>query len=348
MELIRGLHNLRPRHRGCVATIGAFDGVHLGHQTVLGQLIDEAEALSLPSVVIVFEPLPREYLAPGDAPARLMSFREKYLRLSGLGVDRLLCIRFNESLRGMSAMDFAQALFVRGLGVQRLVLGDDFRFGREREGDASFLRELGQREGFSTLPTETFEVDGERVSSTRVRDALAAGDLALASQLLGRDYAISGRVVRGQQLGRELGAPTANVELKRLRSPLAGVFAVRVDGPWLDDPARDGAGREGSGLNGPGLNGSRPAAVAGVANVGTRPTVSNGTRANLEVHLLEGSPNLYGRRIDVHFVHRFRAEKKYDSLEALRDAIQDDIDTAQRWFQQHPPAPYHSMDSSDT
>ncbi|MFN2328944.1 MAG: bifunctional riboflavin kinase/FAD synthetase [Chromatocurvus sp.] len=323
MELIRGLHNLRPRHRGCVATIGAFDGVHLGHQAVLSQLVDEAGSLSLPSVVIVFEPLPREYLAPGDAPARLMSFREKCLRLSQLGVDRLLCIRFDESLRRMSAMDFAQTLFVRGLGVRRLVLGDDFRFGREREGDASSLRELGQREGFSTLPTATFAVDGERVSSTRVRDALAEGDLVLASRLLGRDYTISGRVVRGQQLGRELGAPTANVELKRLRSPLAGVFAVRVDGPRL-------------------------AAVPGVANVGTRPTVSDGIRANLEVHLLEGSPDLYGHRIDVHFVHRFRAEKKYDSLEALRDAIQDDIDTAQRWFQQNSPASHHSMDSSDT
>ncbi|TCO74869.1 bifunctional riboflavin kinase/FAD synthetase [Chromatocurvus halotolerans] len=323
MELIRGLHNLRSRHRGCVATIGAFDGVHLGHQAVLGQLLDEAVASSLPSVVIVFEPLPREYLVPEEAPARLMSFREKCLRLSQLGVDRLLCIRFDETLRGMSAMDFAQALFVRGLGVQRLVLGDDFRFGREREGDATFLRELGQREGFSTLPTKTFALGGERVSSTRVRDALAAGDLALAARLLGRDYAISGRVVRGHQLGRQLGAPTANVELRRLRSPLAGVFAVRVDGGAL-------------------------AADPGVANVGTRPTVSSGTRANLEVHLLEGSPDLYGRRIDVHFVHRLRAEKKYDSLEALRDAIQTDIDTARRWFQQNSLAPHHSMDSSDT
>lgn len=338
MELIRGLHNLRPRHRGCVATIGAFDGVHLGHQAVLGQLMDEAKALALPSVVIVFEPLPREYLAPGEAPARLMSFREKCLRLSQLGVDSLLCIRFDESLRGMSAMEFAQALFVRGLGVQRLVLGDDFRFGREREGDASFLRELGQREGFSTLPTDTFAVDGERVSSTRVRDALAAGDLVLAARLLGRSYAISGRVVRGRQLGRQLGAPTANVELRRLRSPLAGVYAVRVQLPAPD--RRTGVDAR--------LQERALAAVPGVANVGTRPTVSDGTRANLEVHLLEGSPDLYGRRIDVQFVHCLRAEKKYASLEALRDAIQNDIDTAQRWFQENPPVPHPSTDSSNT
>lgn len=323
MELIRGLHNLQPRHRGCVATIGAFDGVHLGHQAVLRQVLEEAGALGLPSTVIVFEPLPREFLAPGEAPARLMSFREKFIALADMGIDRLLRIRFDESLRGMSADDFAQAIFVRGLGVRRLVLGDDFRFGREREGDAAFLRDLGQREGFTTLPTRTFEIDGERVSSTRVRDALAGGDLVEAARLLGRDYAISGRVVRGQQLGRQIGAPTANVELKRLRSPLAGVFNVRVEGP--------------------GLRGA-----PGVANVGTRPTVSNGTRANLEVHLLEGSPDLYGERIDVRFVHRLRAEKKYDSLDALRDAIQEDINTARRWFQCNPPTPHHSMDSSST
>ena len=313
MELIRGLHNLQPRHRGCVATIGAFDGVHKGHRAVLAQLLGESRELGLPSTVIVFEPLPREYFSPGEAPARLMSFREKFLALSGLGIDRLLRIRFDESLRGMSASEFSQAIFVHGLAVQRLVLGDDFRFGREREGDADFLRDLGRRAGFVTLPTQTFEVDGERVSSTRVREALAAGDLATAGRLLGRDYAISGRVVRGLQLGRELGAPTANVELKRLRSPLSGVFAVRVDGPGLRD-------------------------AAGVANVGTRPTVNSGTRANLEVHLLEGSPDLYGQRIDVRFAHRFRAEKKYDSLDALRDAIRDDIDTARRWFQHNPPA----------
>lgn len=317
------MHDLQPRHRGCVATIGAFDGVHLGHQLVLGQLLEESRARGLPSAVIVFEPLPREYLAPGEAPARLMSFREKFRALSHLGIDRLLRLRFDDSVRCMSASDFAQAIFIRGLDVRQLVLGDDFRFGHGREGSAAFLRDLGQREGFTTLPTRTFEVGGERVSSTRVRTALAAGDLAEAARLLGRDYAISGRVVRGQQLGRELGAPTANVELKRLRSPLAGVFTVRVDGPELRG-------------------------APGVANVGTRPTVSNSTRANLEVHLLEGSPDLYGRRIDVRFVHRLRAEKKYDSLDALRDAIGNDIDTARRWFQGNPPAPDYSMDSSNT
>ncbi|MEQ8514106.1 MAG: bifunctional riboflavin kinase/FAD synthetase [Chromatocurvus sp.] len=323
MELIRGPHNLQPRHRGCVATIGAFDGVHLGHQAVFSQLIDESRKFGLPSAVIVFEPLPREYLAPDEAPARLMNFREKFIALSRLGVDRMLRIRFDESVRGMSADDFAQDVFVRGLAVRRLVLGDDFRFGREREAGAAFLRALGESVGFETLPIHTFEIDGKRVSSTRVRDALAAGDVSEAARLLGRDYAISGRVVGGQQLGRELGAPTANVELNRVRAPLSGVFNVRVYGP--------------------GLHGA-----PGVANVGTRSTVSNGTRANLEVHLLEGSPDLYGQRIDVRFVHRLRDEEKYDSLEALRDATQNDIETSRRWFQRNPPAPDHSMDSSNT
>jgi riboflavin kinase/FMN adenylyltransferase len=322
MELIRGLHNLQPRHRGCVATIGAFDGVHRGHRAVLAQLLEAATELSLPSTVIVFEPLPREFLAPDDAPARLMNFREKYEALAAIGVHRLLRVRFDASLRRMSAADFADALFVRGLAVQRLVLGDDFRFGREREGDAGFLRDLGRREGFVTLPTQTFEVDGDRVSSTRVREALAAGDLAGAARLLGRDFAMSGRVVHGRKLGRELGAPTANVELQRLRSPLNGVFAVAVDGAGFAD-------------------------AAGVANVGTRPTVSDGTRANLEVHLLEGSPDLYGQRIRVRFLEHLRPEKKYASLDALKEAIGDDIATARRWFETRAGAVDHSMDSSE-
>lgn len=307
MELIRGLHNLQPRHRGCVATIGAFDGVHRGHQAVLAQLLAEAHALALPAVVIVFEPLPREYLRPEAAPARLMAFREKFLALAGLGVDRLLRIRFDEDLRTMTAAQFVKRIFVDGLAVRRLILGDDFRFGREREGDYDFLCEQGEHYGFDTLSTATLAVDGERVSSTRVREALAAGDCGLAAELLNRPYGISGRVVRGQQLGRTLGAPTANVELRRARAPLAGVFAARVSGGGL-------------------------AAAPAVANVGTRPTVDDGTRANLEVHVLDGEPALYGERIDVQFLHRLRAEQKFESLDALRAAIQADFAAAREWF----------------
>ena len=307
MELIRGLHNLQPRHRGCVATIGAFDGVHRGHQAVLARVLREARALALPAVVIVFEPLPREYLRPEEAPARLMDFREKFHALAGLGLDRLLRIRFDESVRSMSAAAFVERIFVAGLGVRRLILGDDFRFGRDREGDYDFLKAQGQRFGFDTLSMATLALDGDRVSSTRVREAMADGDLELAGELLGRPYAISGRVVQGRQLGRTLGAPTANVELHRLKAPLSGVFTVRVNGGGLFE-------------------------AAGVANVGTRPTVNDGTRANLEVHLLEGEPQLYGKRIDVQFLHRLRPEQKFDSLDALREAIHGDFAAARDWF----------------
>ena len=307
MELIRGLHNLQPRHRGCVATIGAFDGVHRGHQAVLGRVLREARALGLPAVVIVFEPLPREYLHPEKAPARLMDFREKFQALAALGVDRLLRIRFDESLRTMSAAAFVERIFVDGLGVKRLVLGDDFRFGRGREGDYDFLREQGERHGFGTLSTDTLALDGDRVSSTRVREALADGDLELAAELLGPPYVITGRVVQGRQLGRKLGAPTANVELNRLKAPLSGVFTVRVNGGGLFE-------------------------APGVANVGTRPTVNDDSRANLEVHLLEGEPQLYGRRIDVQFLHRLRPELKFDTLEDLKEAIQGDFAAARAWF----------------
>ena len=307
MELIRGLHNLQPRHRGCVATIGAFDGVHRGHQAVLGRVLREARALELPAVVIVFEPLPREYLHPEEAPARLMDFREKFQALAALGVDRLLRIRFDESVRTMSAAAFVEKIFVSGLGVKRLVLGDDFRFGRGREGDYDFLEAEGVRHGFDTLSTDTLALEGDRVSSTRVREALADGELELAAELLGRPYAITGRVVLGRQLGRTLGAPTANVELNRLKAPLSGVFTVRVNGGGL-------------------------AEAPGVANVGTRPTVNDGTRANLEVHLLEGEPELYGRRIEVQFLHRLRPELKFDSLEDLKEAIHGDFAAAREWF----------------
>ena len=172
MELIRGLHNLRPRHRGCVATIGAFDGVHLGHQAVIGHLMDKAAELGLPSAVIVFEPLPREYFSPLKAPARIMSFREKFAALRELGVDRLLRIRFNESLRGMSAQQFVEDVFVGGLGVRYVVLGDDFRFGNDRQGDKKFIQAQGVKHGYDAGPTPTRLLEDERVSSTRIREAL--------------------------------------------------------------------------------------------------------------------------------------------------------------------------------
>ncbi|MEM1113482.1 MAG: bifunctional riboflavin kinase/FAD synthetase [Pseudomonadota bacterium] len=307
MELIRGLHNLRPRHRGCVATIGAFDGVHLGHQAVIGHLIDKATELGLPSTLIVFEPLPREYFAPIKAPARIMSFREKFAALGERGVDRLLRIRFNESLRGMSALQFVEDVFVNGLGVRYVVLGDDFRFGNDRQGDVKFIQSQGAQYGYEAGPTPTCEVDGERVSSTRIREALEAADFELAERLLGRPYSIAGKVIYGRQLGASLGTPTANLQLRRLRAPLAGVYAVEVYGAGLDG-------------------------VAGVANVGTRPTVDDSIEANLEVHLLDREIQLYGAHIEVVFRRKLRDEKKFDSLDELKDNIRADIDTTRAWF----------------
>jgi riboflavin kinase/FMN adenylyltransferase len=308
MELIRGLHNLRPRHRGCVATIGAFDGVHHGHRAVLGHLLEKSRELGLPSVVILFEPLPREYFSPLQAPARLMSFREKFDALSALGIDRVLRIRFDESLRTMSAQDFIREIFVEGLGVRYVVVGDDLRFGHDREGDYFLMQAEGERYGYETMHTATLGHSGTRVSSTRIREALAAGDFDLAEQLLGRRYSISGKVIYGRQLGAGLGSPTANLELHRLRPPLSGVFVVEV-----------------TGLPG--------APLRGVANVGTRPTVADSIRANLEVHLLDFTDNIYGRRIEVTFLDKLREEIKFDSVESLKAQIQQDIAAAREYFQ---------------
>jgi riboflavin kinase/FMN adenylyltransferase len=307
MDLLRGLGGLRARHRPCVATIGAFDGVHLGHRAVIEQLAEQGQKLGLPAAVVTFEPLPREFLAPAEAPARLQSFRERFEALRDLGVDRLLCLRFDESLRSMSAESFARRIFVDGLGVKALVLGDDFRFGRDREGDSAFMRALGEREGFITLPTRTVELDGQRVSSTRMRAALAVGDFALARRCLGREYSISGRVVYGKQLGRQLGVPTANIALRRASLPLSGVFAVTVDGAGLQ-------------------------AEPGIANVGSRPTIDSGLRPNLEVHMLDGEHALYGERLVVNFHQKLRDEQRFASIDELKTQIFDDIESARGCF----------------
>ena len=311
MELIRGLHNLRPRHRGCVATIGAFDGVHLGHQAVINHLREKATELDLPSVVIVFEPLPREYFSPIQAPARIMSFREKFVAMRDLGVDRLLRIRFNEAFRALSAKQFVDQVFVTGLGVRHVVLGDDFRFGNDRQGDLRYIQEHGEHFGYGAGPTPTQTWQGERVSSTRIREALEAAQFQRAEQMLGRPYSISGKVIYGRQLGQTIGTPTANLQLRRLRAPLAGVYAVRVRGAGLKD-------------------------AQGVANVGVRPTVDDSIKANLEVHLIDREIELYGQHIEVSFLHKLRDEKKFASIEELKMNIARDIELTRTWFAQNP------------
>lgn len=310
MQLVRGLHNLRPRHRGCVATIGNFDGVHRGHQAILARLRERAVELGVPSCVVIFEPQPREYFAPETAPARLARLRDKVALLAAEGVDRVLCLAFNQRLSRLSASEFVETILVDGLGVKHLEVGDDFRFGCDRLGDFAFLQDAGNRHGFSVEAAQTVELDGLRVSSTQVRDALAAADFALAERLLGRPFRISGRVLHGQKLARQLGTPTANVQLKRRRVPLSGVYLVSVP---IDGKA-----------------------WPGVANIGVRPTVSGDGSAHLEVHLLDFAGDLYGRRLTVEFHHKLREEQRFASLEALKSAIDADIAAARAHWHAQP------------
>ena len=310
MQLVRGLQNLRPRHRGCVATIGNFDGVHRGHQAILARLRERAVELGVPSCVVIFEPQPREYFAPETAPARLARLRDKVALLAAEGVDRVLCLAFNQRLSKLSADEFVETILVDGLGVKHLEVGDDFRFGCDRLGDFAFLQDAGQRHGFSVEAAQTVELDGLRVSSTQVRDALAAADFALAERLLGRPFQIGGRVLHGQKLARQLGTPTANVQLKRRRVPLSGVYLVsaEIDGKvW-----------------------------PGVANIGVRPTVAGDGSAHLEVHLLDFAGDLYGRRLTVEFHHKLREEQRFASLEALKSAIDADIAAARAHWHAQP------------
>ena len=306
MELIRGLHNLKPEHRGCVATIGNFDGVHLGHQAVIGQLAERGQAMRLPTLVVLFEPQPLEYFSGQEAPPRLTRLREKLRALSRYSVNRVLCIRFNDRFAAMSAEAFIEKVLVRGLGVRYLVVGDDFRFGRGRKGDFALLQAAGKRHGFEVVNMHTFSIEGRRVSSTRVREALMTGDLAGAEKLLGRPFRVDGRVAHGDKRGRAIGIPTANLHLHRQVTPVKGVYVVEVFGV-------------------PG----EP--VPGVANVGNRPTV-DGSRTLLEVHLLDFDQEIYGHYVTVSFLHKLREEMRFDSLETLTRRIRQDIEQAREWL----------------
>ena len=312
MKLIRGLHNLSDLMLSQSAvTIGVFDGVHRGHQEVLAHLKREAQSLGLQTAVITFEPMPGEFLFPDKAPPRLMTFREKYQALEKLGIDYLLCLRFSDRLRTMSPRAFVEDIFVEGLNARYIAFGDDFRFGENRAGDLLFTEALSAEMGYQVVPTSTFDIQGERVSSTRIRAALARADFELAAELLGKPFKLSGKVLKGKQLGRTIGSPTANIALKRVKSPLHGVYAVRVTGGGLSD-------------------------APGVANVGVRPTVNDGMLANLEVHLFDFDGDLYGERLDVEFLTKLRDEKKFESLDALKAAIAVDQQAAREWHVIHP------------
>jgi len=309
MQVFRGI----PEHaaQSSVLTIGNFDGVHRGHQALLKLLTDKARALALPAVVLTFEPHPREYFSPADAPARLASLREKLLLLAAAGVDRVHVCRFDARFAALSADEFIDRILVRGAGVRYLIIGDDFRFGAKRRGDFALLQAEGASRGFTVEAMPTLDVEGERASSSAVRQALADGDLDHAARLLGRPYSIAGRVMHGDKIGRRLGYPTANIQMKHRRPALSGVFAVAVEG-------------------------LAPTPVPGVASIGVRPTITDAGRPTLEVHLFDWNRDCYGAHLRVHFLHTQRDEAKFDSLDALTAQIARDADDARAWFAQNP------------
>jgi riboflavin kinase/FMN adenylyltransferase len=291
MELIRGLNGLNDRQRGSVVTIGTFDGMHLGHQALLARLKEHGRRLSRPVMVLTFEPMPREFLLGADqAPARLTSCRERWRILERLGCDFLWLLRFGPSLRCLSGEAFA-ALLAKELKTPLVVVGHDFRFGRNGEATAAMLSAAGQGLGFEVDVVAPVAVDGERVSSSAVRSALAAADFAQVRRWLGRPYSMTGRVVHGNRLGRSLGFPTANLQIERRRPPVHGIFAVRV-------------------------HGAGDAPLPGVASLGTRPTV-DGEHTLLEAHVFDFAGDLYGREIEVEFVAKLRDEEHFPSLDAL-------------------------------
>lgn len=299
-----------PRGLTCALTIGNFDGVHLGHRAMLDRLVTKARDRKLPCCVLTFEPHPREFFAPAAAPARLTRLREKLELIAEAGVDRVHVLRFGARLAALAADRFVEAVLLRGLGARWLLVGRDFRFGAKRSGDFAMLEALGPRQGCEVEAMQDVKQAGERISSSSVRTALAAGELAGAARLLGRDYSMSGRVAHGEKLGRTLGFPTANIVLRR-RPPLAGIFAVAVELEETHELLR------------------------GVASVGRRPTVAENAPPLLEVHLFDWNGDLYGRHLRVKFLRKLRDEEKYDGLDALRAAIARDAEQARDHFRKH-------------
>jgi riboflavin kinase/FMN adenylyltransferase len=309
MEFIRHISQLRPHHQGCIATVGNFDGVHLGHQVVLQQLTAKAKDLQLPTVVIIFEPQPQEFLAPNTAPARLTRLREKLIAMRRFGIERVLCLRFDAQFAALSADAFIQQILLKGLGVRHLIVGDDFHFGQKRQGNFATLLKAGKQYGFTIESQHTFILGFERVSSTRIRQVLEQGNMQSVTELLGRSYTLCGRIRYGQQRGRSIGFPTANIFLHRPVSPLNGVFAVY-------------------------LHGVTEKPLAGVANLGKRPTIG-GNLLLLEVHLFDFNKTIYGYSVEVEFVRKLRDEQRFASFEALKQQIEIDARLARAVFEEN-------------
>ena len=288
-------------------TIGNFDGVHLGHRAMIARLSEAAQSRRLPDAVMTFEPQPQEFFAPDQAPARLTSLREKLELLQQCGVARVYVCRFDYAFAQMTADDFVTRVLRDGLAVKWLLVGDDFRFGARRAGDLAYLKAMAPQAGFDVESMSSVVVAGARVSSTAIRACLEMGDLDSAQRLLGRRYSITGRVVGGDKLGAKIGYPTANVQLKRLKAPLSGIFVVEVEGLG-------------------------PVPLPGVASLGVRPTVKERGRPTLEVHLFAFDERIYGKRITVHFLEKLREEQKFTDLETLTEQIRRDADMARRFF----------------
>jgi riboflavin kinase / FMN adenylyltransferase len=287
-------------------TIGNFDGVHLGHQALLAQLREAARERGLPSAVVVFEPHPREFFAPEQAPARLTSMREKLELFAELGVDRVHVCHFDADFARMSAEDFALALHDEA-GAKFVLIGDDFRFGSKRSGDFALMQQIGAQRGFEVHAMHSVLHDGVRISSTAVREALAQGNMEIAKSYLGRSYSISGRVEHGAGLGGKIGVPTANIQFKHNRPPLSGIFVVRAQlegGAWY----------------------------GGAASLGVRPTVTQNGKPVLEVHLFDFAQQIYERHLRVEFLHKLRDEEKFPDVESLKKQIALDLDNARQWL----------------
>jgi riboflavin kinase / FMN adenylyltransferase len=303
VELIRGIANLRPKHRGAVVTLGSFDGLHLGHRALIERTLARAGEAARPAMMLTFEPMPREYLAKGPPPARLTDFRERWRALERTGLDFFCVLRFNEALRSLSGEQFLDLLTQR-LHTAGVVVGHDFKFGHNGAANAASLALAAERHGFTLAVVPPVLLDGARISSSAVRAALEQGDFEGVRRLLGRSFAMCGRVMPGQRLGRKLGYPTANIRVRRLRPPIVGIFAVWVRGvPGRAQPMR------------------------AVASLGTRPTV-DGVEPILEAHIFDYDGDLYGRELAVEFVAKLRDEVRFADLEALTRQMHRDAEQA--------------------
>ncbi len=287
---------------GSVATIGSYDGVHLGHRKLLESVLKKAHSSGLPSVVMSFEPTPKEYFSSSSPPARLMRFREKFEALADVGIDLFYCPRFDEQMKNIAADTFIRQLLIQSLNIRHLVIGDDFHFAKGRQGNIDQLQRAGKALAYDVHQIASVLENGERVSSTAIRRALWAGELDNASRLLGRHYRMSGKVIEGGHLGRELGFPTANVNLRRRQSAVMGIFAVRVSGLGAES-------------------------LEAVASVGTRPTFG-GTKPILEVHIFDFDDDIYGKYIHIDFVARLRSEVKFDEVKDLVEQMHRDAERA--------------------